>query len=185
MAGLVAATAVLGGCSEKQEANDSLPSTTATETTPELPTLGPEDLPMPDEARTQDAAGAEAFVRYYIELINRAADRVDAAPLRQLSDQCDDCDRITTNVELGAKAGYRYEGGEISVTDVAAPLLQGDMAEIAIRVDQATLTVLDSANARVEQQSSDALVGLDGSVALVWDPALTTWLMTYMGFGPA
>ena len=49
---------------------------------------------MPDEARTQDAAGAEAFVRYYIELINRTSTVMDAEPLREFSDGCRDCDRI-------------------------------------------------------------------------------------------
>ena len=60
-AGLVLVTALVGGCSEKQEANDSLPTATASRTEDQLPPLGPEDLPMPDEARTQDAAGAEAL----------------------------------------------------------------------------------------------------------------------------
>ena len=58
---LLAGAAVLAGCSDMQEASESLPSTSsAAPTEDELPPLGPEDLPMPDEARTQDAAGAEA-----------------------------------------------------------------------------------------------------------------------------
>ncbi|MCW2700485.1 MAG: hypothetical protein JWQ45_2020, partial [Blastococcus sp.] len=65
---LVVAAVALSGCSEKQEAGNTLPlasSSAPAETTTELPPLGPEDMPMPAEARTQDAAGAEAFVRYY------------------------------------------------------------------------------------------------------------------------
>ena len=62
---------LLGGCSEKQEANDTLPSASAAETTEALPEVGPADFPVPDEARTKDAAGAEAFLRYYIDLLNR------------------------------------------------------------------------------------------------------------------
>ena len=50
---------LLGGCSEKQEANDTLPSASAAETTEALPEVGPADFPVPDEARTKDAAGAE------------------------------------------------------------------------------------------------------------------------------
>ena len=111
MAGLLVGIAVLSGCSEKQEANDSLPtSTTATPTEEELPPLGPEDLPMPAEARTQDAAGAEAFVRYYIELINRTSDVMDAEPLREFSDGCQDCDRIATDTDEDAAAGLRLRG---------------------------------------------------------------------------
>src|SRR5215204_764359 len=70
-AGLVVVTALVGGCSEKQEANATLPSTSAAETTEALPEVGPADFPVPDEARTKDATGADAFARYYIELINR------------------------------------------------------------------------------------------------------------------
>ncbi len=62
---------LLSGCSEKHEANDTLPSTSAAETTEALPALGPADFPVPDEARTKDAAGAEAFLRYWIDLLNR------------------------------------------------------------------------------------------------------------------
>ena len=74
VAGLAVGAVVLIGCSREQEAADTLPSADApVATEEELPPLGPEDLRMPDEARTQDAAGAEAFVRYYIDLINRTS----------------------------------------------------------------------------------------------------------------
>ena len=63
---------------------------------------------MPDEARTQDAAGAEAFVRYYIELINRTSDVMDAEPLREFSDGCEDCDRIADATSKRTRnAGHR------------------------------------------------------------------------------
>src|SRR4051794_41324347 len=66
VAGLAVAMALVGGCSSKHEANDTLPSASETSATPSLEPLGPADLPMPDDARSQDAAGAEAFVRYYM-----------------------------------------------------------------------------------------------------------------------
>jgi hypothetical protein len=98
LAGLAAGAVVLSGCSERQEAADTLPEADATPSAsePELPPLGPPDLPMPAEARTQDAAGAEAFVRYYIDLINRTSTVMDAAPLREFSDGCEDCERIAS-----------------------------------------------------------------------------------------
>ncbi|MCW2579144.1 MAG: uncharacterized protein JWR82_745, partial [Blastococcus sp.] len=57
---MVAGALLLSGCSEKQEANDTLPSTSASPSTEALPEVGPADFPVPDEARTKDAAGAEA-----------------------------------------------------------------------------------------------------------------------------
>lgn len=101
---LVASAAMLVGCAEKQEASDSLPSeSSAAPTEDELAPLGPEDLPMPDEARTQDAAGAEAFVRYYVDLINRTSTVMDAQPLREFSNGCRDCARIATSIEQDAE----------------------------------------------------------------------------------
>jgi hypothetical protein len=80
VAGLVVATDLLTGCSEKQEASTTLPTTSAAETTEVLPQLGPADFPVPDEARTKDAAGADAFLRYYIELSNRQQELLDGDP---------------------------------------------------------------------------------------------------------
>ncbi|RBY88118.1 hypothetical protein DQ244_16330 [Blastococcus sp. TBT05-19] len=173
---------VLSGCSEKQEASDTLP-TTAAETTESLPPVGPADFPVPDEARTKDAAGAEAFTRYYMDLINRSSRTLDATPLRDLSEGCDDCDRIAANAESSAQAGYRYEGGVISVTEVAQPLVTGETAEMAIRIDQTALAVLDRSGSPVEEGSSDAFRGIPANVALKWAPALKSWRMTYLAFG--
>jgi hypothetical protein len=69
--GVVIGAALLSGCSDKQEANETLPPTSASPTTEALPEIGPADFPVPDEARTKDAAGAEAFMRYYLELSDR------------------------------------------------------------------------------------------------------------------
>jgi hypothetical protein len=179
----VIGTVLLAGCSEKQEANDTLPSPSAAETTEELPEVGPADFPVPDEARTKDAAGAEAFVRYYFELINYTSSTLDAEPLRQLSDGCDDCDRIATNAEENAKAGNRYEGGHITVTEMAPPLVENDTADMAIRIDQTTLVIRDAAGSQVEEGSSEPLTGVSGSVALTWKSAVKSWVMTYMAFG--
>jgi hypothetical protein len=64
IAGLVVGTTMLGGCSEKVEANDTLPTTSASQTSAELPPLGPPDLPMPEQAREQTAEGADALTAY-------------------------------------------------------------------------------------------------------------------------
>jgi hypothetical protein len=183
VAGLAVVAALLSGCSEKQPANETLPSASPAETTPELPPLGPEDMPMPDEARTQDAAGAEAFVRYYIELINRTGTTLDAAPLRNFSDGCDDCDRIASNAEANAEAGNRYEGGHITIVEVAPALVEGTSGDMAIRIDQSALVIVDPSGVPVHEGGSEAYTGLPGSVAVEWDSDRESWLMTYMAFG--
>jgi hypothetical protein len=181
-AGLVAATAVLTGCSEKQPANETLPTQTAAETTPELPPLGPEDMPMPDEARTQDAAGAEAFVRYYIELINRTSTVMDAEPLREFSDGCRECDRLATNVEEAAAAGKDYENGEITITKVGQPVTTEVSTDLPITVDQAEFVVLDAAGVPTDG-GSEPYSDIPGGIALGWDEARVCWVMRDLTFG--
>ena len=126
VAGLAAGAVLLSGCSGQQEANDTLPGADATPSASEaeLPPLGPPDLPMPAEARTQDAAGAEAFVRYYIDLINRTSTVMDAAPLREFSSNCEECSRLARDVDKDLATGYSYDGGQLTITEIPAPLIR-------------------------------------------------------------
>ncbi len=183
--GLAAGALLLSGCSEQQEANDTLPGADASPSAsePELPPLGPPDLPMPAEARTQDAAGAEAFVRYYIDLINRTSTVMDAAPLREFSDGCAECNRIATDAENDAAAGYRYEGGELTVTTTGRPLLQGASAEVPFRVDLGQLTVVDKSGRPVPNLSFKAFPNLLSSAALFWNTARDCWIITQLALG--
>ncbi|WP_091380760.1 DUF6318 family protein [Geodermatophilus sp. DSM 45219] len=183
MAGLAAGAVVLSGCSEEQAASDTLPEADASPSAsePALPPLGPADLPMPDEARTQDAAGAEAFVRYYIDLINRTSTVMDAAPLREFSDGCEDCNRIATRAEEAAAAGEDYEGGEITITDIGDPLIKPGTAEMALRIDQAELIVLDSTGSPTEG-GSPAYSNVLGGVSLAWQVDRLSWSMTGLTF---
>ena len=182
--GLAAGAVLLSGCSGQQEANDTLPGADATPSASEaeLPPLGPPDLPMPAEARTQDAAGAEAFVRYYIDLINRTSTVMDAAPLREFSKQCAECNRIASNTEKAAASGRRFRDGEISVIQMGMPLLDGRTAQLAMRVNQDRFVVLDASDSPVEG-GSEAYDDVPGGVALEWDSSRTTWSMTQLTFG--
>jgi hypothetical protein len=174
------ASAVLTGCSSgNQEARETLPSpTSAAPSEEELPPLGPADMPMPAEARTQDAAGAEAFVRYYIELINRTSTVMDAQPLRDLSAGCRDCDRIADNVEVDAAAGYQYRGGELSVAFAGEPFLRPGTAELALEAEQAAASAVDATGADAPHLALPPFAGINGGAALKWDPDRQTWIMT-------
>ncbi|MET0765237.1 MAG: DUF6318 family protein [Blastococcus sp.] len=178
---LAVVAALLSGCSEKQPANDTLPSTSA-ETTPELPPLGPEDMPMPEGARTQDAAGAEAFVRYYIELINRTSDVMDAQPLREFSDGCLDCDRIADDTETDAAAGYSYKGGELTITYIEARE-PDPTASVSFTADQAALTVVDGAGQPVQGLVFNAIPRMSSGASAEWDEARQSWILTGLTLG--
>ena len=182
VAGLAAGAVVLSGCSQRQEAADTLPEADAPSSRPGLPPHGPPDLPMPAEARTQDAAGAEAFVRYYIDLINRTSTVMDAAPLREFSDGCLDCDRVASSTEKAATAGQDYEGGEITVIEVGEPFMQETTAEMTLKISQAKFIVLDSNGAAVDG-GSEPYLQVPGGAALSWSSSRQSWMMTDLTFG--
>lgn len=176
------------GCSSGGRPADTLPEATAapattTTTAAELPPLGPADLPMPAEARTQDPAGVEAFVRYYLALINRTSTVMDAAPLREFSDGCEDCDRIAQNTETDAAAGLAYRGGEVTITSVAPASISGPTGEVNFRVDQALLTVVDASGQVLQDQTTQPLTGLTSAATVRWDTGHHTWLMTQLTVG--
>ncbi|MGY1708151.1 hypothetical protein ACI8AC_01425 [Geodermatophilus sp. SYSU D00758] len=176
---LLVGSALLGGCSDERPASGTLPEASPSTPTTEaaLEPLGPADLPMPAEARTQDAAGAQAFVRYYIALINRTSTVMDAAPLREFSSGCRDCERIASAVEGDAEAGYSYSGGQVSIIDLGEPLLRSATAEIAMRANIAALSVHAPDGTVAEELSSRAYTNLSGGAALSWDSARASWLM--------
>ncbi|MGY1821549.1 DUF6318 family protein [Geodermatophilus sp. SYSU D00079] len=184
-AGLAMAAALLSGCSEERPAADTLPSASAVPSPTEdaLPPLGPADMPMPDEARTQDAAGAEAFVRYYIDLINRTSTVMDAAPLREFSEGCMGCARIANDNESDLSAGYRYEGGELRILQLGEPLVHGTTAELAFRVEQAPLTVVNETQQPVPGLVFDYKPNVLSSASFRWDGQQHSWLMTQLSFG--
>src|SRR4051794_25043149 len=142
---LLLAATVLSGCSEKVEASSTLPSTSAAETTKSLPVVGPADFPVPDEARTKDAAGAEAFLRYWIDLLNRQQAIPDGKPIRDLAPTCDECLRIARSFDQAATVGRRYHGGKVSLNDVAAPQISDNQAKInfGARVESVSLQEAD------------------------------------------
>jgi len=176
---LLAGAVVLTGCSEKQEASENLPTTSSPAPSEDaLPPLGPEDLPMPDEARTQDAAGAEAFVRYYIDLINRTSRVMDAQPLRELSDGCRECDRIAGTIEKAAANGHRFLGGQVAITHLAPIVVNAGNAEFDMRGDLAAGSGIDASGAEIADLSAPAHAGLSGGAAVRWDPVRDVWVMT-------
>jgi hypothetical protein len=180
--GVVIGSALLSGCSEKQEANQTLPSTSAAETTEALPEVGPADFPVPDEARTKDAAGAEAFLRYWIDLVNRQRAIPAGQPLRDLGPDCHNCQRIAQNYEEAAAAGNRYEGGEITIESVADTTLDGDKVTISFLARQEAVQRLDSAGAPIDA-GQELAPRLSSGVSLLWSGDQGTWLVTGFDLG--
>jgi hypothetical protein len=185
---LVVAAVAVSGCSEKQEAGNTLPlasSSAPAETTTELPPLGPEDMPMPAEARTQDAAGAEAFVRYYFRLLNQSLTTMDPQFLRLFADiSCDVCERIASETATDASQGYSYGGGELTISgDISVTMTDLEEAQTAFVADQAPMTVLDRAGAPVPDLVFQGKKGLPCGTIAAWDEASKSWTLTELTLG--
>lgn len=179
--GVLVGTAVLTGCSDKQPANETLPSSSAAETSEALPPLGPEDFPVPDEARTKDAAGAEAFLRYWIDLMNRQRGIPAGQPLRDLGPDCDECLRIAKVYDDAAAAASHFEGGELTLNDVPAPVLASDSATINFGAAQAALSLVDQTGAVLESLPAES--NLPSGITLTWVQNDMAWRVVGFNIG--
>ena len=182
MVGALIGTALVSGCSAKQEANDTLP-TAAAETTEALPEIGPADFPVPDEARTKDAAGAEAFVRYYIELINRQQRIPAGEPIRALSPDCATCLRIARAFDDSASAGHEYLGGELTVNDIVEPQIAGDTASLIFGTRVEAVSVRDAGGAPVPNGQSALMPNAGSGMTLTWSDEHHSWLAAGLTIG--
>jgi hypothetical protein len=177
-------TALLTGCgaAEAEAPSTSLPSaTTAAPTTEAPPVVGPADFPVPPEARTQDAAGAEAFLRYWIDLIDRQRAIPAGQPLRDLGPDCHDCLRIAHNYDEAAAAGNRYLGGELTLNDVTTPRLDGDTAAFGFGIQREAVQLVDAAGTYLDGQEASPNVA--GGIDLLWSDDDRSWIVTSFGFG--
>jgi hypothetical protein len=188
-AGTVATTlavlaVLVGGCSEPQQANETLPSAAETSDAPALEPLGPPDFPVPDEAREQTEAGAEAFLRYYFALLNRSLDDLDARHLREFSRGCETCDRIAGETESDAEKGYRYSGGELEITsEISSAMTMPGRVESAFITAQAPMTVLDAAGTPVPDLVFEGKPVLNTGTVTVWSDQSSSWFITQLTLG--
>ncbi|MGY1780297.1 hypothetical protein [Geodermatophilus sp. SYSU D01036] len=183
---VLGAALLLPACaaSDDDEApSTSLPTTSAPASTTEaLPVVGPADFPVPPEARTQDAAGAEAFLRYWIDLLNRQQAIPAGQPIRDLAPNCNECWRIANNYDETASAGEKYVGGEVSLNDVPPAVLNGERAEVAFGARIEAVSIVDSSGAVVDP-GVPLQPNLGSGIRLLWSGATRSWLVTEFNLG--
>jgi hypothetical protein len=184
VAGLLLSTALLSGCAEKTEARDTLPTASAAPTTEELPSVGPADFPVPDQARTKDAAGAEAFVHYFVELLNKQQDVPAGQPIRDLGPDCQECFRIANDLDEAAAAQRRFQGGELSVAGDFGTTLKDDgtvnLSFIA-RVEGGAL--VEPSGTPVPGTEAGPVDRLPSAVLLEWSVETQCWQVKAMNLG--
>ncbi|MGY2081975.1 DUF6318 family protein [Modestobacter sp. SYSU DS0657] len=179
-AALTIGVAVLAGCSSEQQASETLPSASATaaESSEALPPLGPPDLPMPDEAREMTPEGAEAGLRYYLDLITHQAG-VDGQPLRDLSRDCDFCTFMADRYDEDAAAGYEYRGGQLTIVSSAPPAISGSVAEFGFSLTQAPISVVDAQGEPVPGRGEEE-VRVSAGVSMTWSVSDRYWVMNQL-----
>jgi hypothetical protein len=174
---------LVSGCSEKQEANDTLPSTSAAGTTEALSEVGPAEFPVPDEARSKDAAGAEAFVQYFIALLNRQQAIPAGQPIRDLGPECQDCLRIAQTFDEAAQVGQRFQGGELSMVGEPGIALEDDTVNFSFIARIEAVATVDSSGVVVPGTEYEARERLPSGFSLIWSPEDETWLVSGAFFG--
>jgi hypothetical protein len=180
-AGLIVGTTLVTGCSAKVEANDTLPSTSAAKTTQALSPMGPADFPVPAEARTKDAAGARAFLDYWVALLNRQQAIPAGQPIRDLGRDCNECLRIARVYDESAAVGRSYEGGRLAVVNLASPIVEGDETTVSFTASEEATRLVDASGATV--QSVDGADDLSSGVHLSWSDKSQCWLVTAFTLG--
>ncbi|MGY2129973.1 hypothetical protein [Blastococcus sp. SYSU DS0617] len=183
---LVAGCAALTGCSEKQEASRSLPSTSSAAPSKEaLPPLGPADFPVPAEARAKTPDGALAFAEYYMMLgVKIGEGRVASDVLLDLStDECRLCERIARSLAEDRAAGYTYLGNSTTFEELGPPLIDDESAEIGFLFSQSSYTVLDASGQEVPARAGQAAEDLQSGMILIWNSGLSSWLVSNLTVG--
>lgn len=180
-AGALVGLVVLAGCSSGQPANETLPSAAATsaEASETLPPLGPPDFPMPPEARQQTPAGAEAALRYYLDLVSRRGE-FGGSPLRELSRDCAFCDFLANRQDEDVSAGYMVRGGQVTIEDLSAPVINGDVAEFALTLTQSAVTVVDAKGEPVEGRGEAERQTISVGASMTWSPQERAWVMNQL-----
>lgn len=142
---LVLGLAALAGCSGSGEAAPTLPPVRPTTAAPSV-TPAPEPGPtLPPEALANTPTGAEAFARYYIDVLNEAARTFDPGPLQAISDpRCMTCRAYIQSFEDSAAGAERYEGGHLTVRSVSGATLAEGTQQVLLDYDAEPLKVFDS-----------------------------------------
>ena len=169
--GAVVATAV-GGCqSEETPPASPTPSATVSSPSPSASaSVSPSPSPsgdVPAEAREKTDEGAEAFVTYFFDQVNRAWTTPEAGVIAALSVKgCEFCEKTEATALYLVKEHQRYESNPVSVTQTArfagAPR---DQHYYSIQLTQNRSRILDASGAVV---ATDPKKETQFNVAVQW-----------------
>jgi hypothetical protein len=151
-AGLIAAGLVLAGCGGSAEPK-SLPAPTKSPSPSASPSAAPTAPVLPEAAKAKTKAGAEAFVRHYVQVLNYATftGKTDAA--RALDDgKCSSCQRMLASIDAIYTKGGNVKGGAWTPTLVSdVPHPGGNGWTVDAKITYGPQTVVRATNAQPEK----------------------------------
>lgn len=154
----LASTLLVAGCGGDPEPKFAVPSETTSAPTPspsETPAAaGPTEPTLPAAARSHDAAGAKAFVKFYWAMINYAQETGDVSGLESLAHKCVGCDAGVKFIKDSYRDGGSIRGGRgtVRTEDVAFIGREGKSWAVAeFLVTSTKQFVLDADGAELER----------------------------------
>jgi hypothetical protein len=149
---------VVAGCGSDPKADPS-PSPSSPVTSPVSTTPSPPA--MPEAAKANTKAGAIAFVRHYVDLINYAQATGDLAELATAEEvACKSCSAAREGVRSHYAAGGSINGGDWLVRSAnAVPngAISGWVVDLAVRFDRQVIHFGDSRPDEVNPPSQNVI----------------------------
>ncbi|MCW2741724.1 MAG: hypothetical protein JWR45_2146, partial [Blastococcus sp.] len=130
-----------------------------------------------------DAAGAEAFMRYFVKLLNRQQDVPEGQPLRELGPDCQECLRIAQDLDEAAAAQRRYEGGELGIAGDFGTALSGETANLSFIARVEAGALLERSGEPVGGTQAAAVERLPSAASLTWSANDYCWRVKALNFG--
>jgi hypothetical protein len=127
------------------------------------------------------ADGAEAFLRYFIDLMNHQRSIPAGQPIRDLGPECQECLRIARVYDEAANAGRRFDGGKLAIESIGEPIIEDDEDVINFFAHQEAIALVDPASAVVESLPAGSHLG--SGMRLLWSDDTTSWVITGFTLG--
>jgi hypothetical protein len=89
---------------------------------------------------------------------------------------------LAQNYDKAAAEGNKYVGGELSLHDAAAPLVEGDKAVLSFLLRREPVSLVDG-NGGVLESRTDPAPDLSSGVTLSWSTKDRAWSVTAFSIG--
>lgn len=137
-------------------------TTSAPTTSPPVKTTPPVDpvlAKIPADARKETPAGAEAFVKFYFDQLNRGSKESTPAPVEGLAAKsCETCAAFETSLRDLQTRGNRYSDSSVLVKYASASKFVDDSKLVLVSIEQSSVPILNKRNEIVSSTKAGNIV---------------------------